>query len=71
MEMNLDNYYVFLHKWGSFESDETVNKLLLTNKAGFDVYIRTVLSSLFRAKFTNNTLEFENGEVYKININYH
>ena len=62
--------YILDHDWGSYEHNETINKLLLRNKQDFNKYFNKILKEIFVANISNdNKITFLDGTIYKLEIN--
>ena len=61
--------YILDHDWGSYNSDKTVNKLMLRNEYDFQKYFDMNIKQMFDATVTDDyKIIFFDGEIYQIQI---
>ena len=63
----MEKDYVLDHDWGSYESVDRINKLLLRNEEDLKKYLYQVLTTIYNAKVEEDfTITFENGTKVKL-----
>lgn len=61
--------YVFDHNWGSYDSDETINKLMLRNQDDFMKYFFINIHRFYNAQILDNyKFRFDDGTIVEFTL---